>query len=58
MGPGFENVHRFIDQAFAEPDRQSDDFRATVMAAASCDSNPVFAALRESSRGHGQGAKG
>lgn len=58
MGPGFENVHWLIDEAFPSQacDRLSDSFLATVMNATSYDSNPLFALLQESIYGQGNDA--
>lgn len=56
MGPGLENVHWLIDEAFSEPGRLSDHFLATVMEATSYDGSPLFAALQESIYGHNSGA--
>lgn len=58
MGPGFENVHWLIDEAFSSSreDRLSDAFLASVMAATSYDGNPLFAVLQESIYGQGQPA--
>ena len=58
MGPGFEQVHWMIDEAFAASGQLSDHFLATVMAATSYDSNPLFAVLQESIYGHSEGATG
>lgn len=58
MKPGFENVHWLVDEAFAEEDRLSDHFIASVGAATSFDGNPLFATLQESIYGHGPGATG
>lgn len=58
MGPGFDNIHWIMDEAFATPacDRLSDTFLSTVMNATSYDSNPLFAVLQESIYGQGNGA--
>jgi proline iminopeptidase len=56
MGPGLENVHWLIDEAFSTPDRLSDHFLASVMNETSYDSGPLFAALQESIYGHNSGA--
>ena len=58
MALGLENVHWIVDEAFAAPDRLSDHFLSTVMAATGYDSNPLFATLQESIYGHGEGATG
>lgn len=58
MGPGFENIHWLMDEAFSgsKEDRLSDHFLASVMALTSYDGNPLFAALHESIYGQGDGA--
>ncbi|MDR3472120.1 MAG: alpha/beta fold hydrolase [Devosia sp.] len=56
MGPGLENVHWLIDEAFSSDGRLSDNFLAAVMTATSYDSGPLFATLQESIYGHGSGA--
>ena len=56
MGPGLENVHWLIDEAFSSPGRLSDHFLAAVMAATSYDGSPLFAVLQESIYGHHAGA--
>ena len=56
MGPGLENVHWLIDEAFAASGRLSDHFLAAIMTATSFDSGPLFPALQESIYGHGNGA--
>lgn len=58
MGPGFENIHWLMDEAFSGPrnDRLSDQFLASVMALTSFDGNPLFAVLQESIYGQGEGA--
>lgn len=60
MGPGFENIHWLIDEAFsgAAQDRLSDHFLASVMALTAYDANPLFAVLQESIYGQGDGATG
>ncbi len=58
MGPGFENVHWLMDEAFSDSreERLSDHFLASVMALTSFDGNPLFAVLQESIYGQGEGA--
>lgn len=56
MGPGLENVHWLIDEAFSAEARLSDHFLAAVMAATSYDQGPLFAVLQESIYGQGAGA--
>ncbi|MEO6012826.1 MAG: alpha/beta fold hydrolase, partial [Devosia sp.] len=56
MGPGLENVHWLIDEAFSSPGRLSDHFLAAIMNATSYDGNPLFAVLQESIYGHNGGA--
>ncbi|RYE11075.1 MAG: alpha/beta fold hydrolase [Hyphomicrobiales bacterium] len=56
MGPGLENVHWMIDEAFSSPDRLSDHFLAVIMNATSYDGGPLFAVLQESIYGHQEGA--
>ncbi len=60
MGPGFENIHWLMDEAFsgASEDRLSDHFLASVMELTSYDANPLFAVLQESIYGQGDGATG
>lgn len=56
MGPGFENVHWLLDEAFAAPGRLSDQFLASVMHATAYHGNPLFAAIHEAIYGEGEGA--
>jgi proline iminopeptidase len=56
MGPGHENVHWLIDEAFSAPGRLSDHFLYEVMAKTSYHGNPLFAGLQESIYGEGEGA--
>lgn len=60
MGPGFENIHWLIDEAFSSPreDSLSDAFLSAVMGATSYDGNPLFAVLQESIYGQGEKATG
>lgn len=60
MGPGFENIHWLVDEAFSSPreDSLSDTFLASVMSATSYDGNPLFAVLQESIYGQGDQATG
>lgn len=56
MGPGFENIHWLLDEAFAEPDRLSDQFLGAVMQATAYHGNPLFAVIHEAIYGQGEGA--
>ena len=56
MGPGFENIHWLLDEAFAGPDRLSDQFLASVMQLTAYSGNPLFAAIHEAIYGQGEGA--
>lgn len=56
MGPGLENIHWLIDEAFSSPEHLSDHFLATLMSETSYDGGPLFAALQESIYGHDAGA--
>lgn len=56
MGPGFENVHWLLDEAFAAPDRLSDQFLGTLMHLTAYSGNPLFAAIHEAIYGQGEGA--
>lgn len=56
MGPGFENIHWLLDEAFAAPDRLSDQFLGSVMQATAYHSNPLFAVIHEAIYGQGEGA--
>jgi len=58
MGPGFENVHWLLDEAFAAPDRLSDQFLGSVMHLTAYSGNPLFAAIHEAIYGQGEGATG
>ena len=55
MGPGFENIHWLLDEAFAG-ERLSDQFLASVMHATAYHGNPLFAAIHEAIYGEGEGA--
>jgi len=56
MGPGFENIHWLLDEAFAAPDRLSDQFLGSVMQATAYHGNPLFAVIHEAIYGQGEGA--
>jgi len=56
MGPGFENIHWLLDEAFAAPDRLSDQFLGALMHATAYNGNPLFAAIHEAIYGEGEGA--
>ena len=56
MGPGFENIHWLLDEAFAAPDRLSDQFLGALMHATAYNGNPLFAAIYEAIYGEGEGA--
>jgi len=56
MGPGFENIHWLLDEAFAAPDRLSDQFLGALMHATAYSGNPLFAAIHEAIYGEGEGA--
>lgn len=58
MGPGFENIHWLVEEAFAGAagDRLSDQFLASVMHLTAYHSNPLFAAIHEAIYGEGEGA--
>ena len=56
MGPGFENIHWLLDEAFAAPDRLSDQFVGSVMQATAYHANPLFAVIHEAIYGQGEGA--
>ena len=56
MGPGFENIHWLLDEAFAAPDRLSDKFLGALMHATAYSGNPLFAAIHEAIYGEGEGA--
>ncbi len=56
MGPGFENIHWLLDEAFATPDRLSDQFLGSVMQATAYHGNPLFAVIHEAIYGQGEGA--
>lgn len=56
MGPGFENVHWLLDEAFAAPDRLSDHFLGAMMQLTAYSGNPLFAAIHEAIYGQGEGA--
>lgn len=58
MGPGFENVHWLLDEAFAAPERLSDQFLAALMHQTSYHGNPLFAVIHEAIYGEGEGATG
>lgn len=55
MGPGFENVHWLVEEAFAG-DRLSDQLLASVMHLTAYHGNPLFAAIHEAIYGEGEGA--
>ncbi|WLR95106.1 alpha/beta fold hydrolase [Shinella zoogloeoides] len=57
MGPGFENIHWLLDEAFAG-DRLSDQFLASLMHATAYHGNPLFAAIHEAIYGEDEGATG
>ena len=56
MGPGFENIHWLLDEAFAAPNRLSDQFLGSVMHLTAYNGNPLFAAIHEAIFGQGEGA--
>ncbi|KQV43943.1 MULTISPECIES: alpha/beta fold hydrolase [unclassified Rhizobium] len=56
MGPGFENIHWLLDEAFAADDRLSDQFLGSLMHATAYNGNPLFAAIHEAIYGQGEGA--
>lgn len=56
MGPGFENIHWLLDEAFAVPGRLSDQFLGSVMQATAYHGNPLFAVIHEAIYGQGEGA--
>ncbi len=56
MGPGFENVHWLLDEAFAAPERLSDQFLGTLMHLTAYSGNPLFAVIHEAIYGQGDGA--
>ncbi len=58
MGPGFENIHWLLDEAFAGPEknRLTDVFLSSVMGLTSFRGNPLFAALHEAVYLQGEGA--
>lgn len=56
MGPGLENIHWLLDEAFAAPDRLSDQFLGSVMQATAYHGNPLFAVIHEAIYGQGEGA--
>lgn len=55
MGPGMEDIHWLVDEAFSDraQTRLSDHFLASVMALTNYDSNPLYAVLQEIIYGHG-----
>jgi pimeloyl-ACP methyl ester carboxylesterase len=55
MGPGFENIHWLLDEAFAG-DRLSYQFLASVMHSTAYHGNPLFAVIHEAIYGEGEGA--
>lgn len=56
MGPGFENIHWLLDEAFAADDRLSDQFLGSLMHATAYNGNPLFAVIHEAIYGQGEGA--
>ena len=56
MGPGFENILWLLDEAFAAPDRLSDQFLGALMHMTAYSGNPLFAAIHEAIYGEGEGA--
>lgn len=60
MGPGFENIHWLIDEAFAGPrqDRLTEGFLAGVMGLTSFRGKPLFAALHEAIYADGEATPG
>lgn len=58
MGPGYENLHWLIDEAFATPakTRLTEGFLASVMGLTSLRGAPLFAALHEAIYAEGEGA--
>ncbi len=56
IGPGFENIHWLLDEAFAAPDRLSDQFLGALMHATAYSGNPLFVAIHEAIYGEGEGA--
>ncbi|HEV2507549.1 MAG TPA: alpha/beta fold hydrolase [Mesorhizobium sp.] len=58
MGPGYENIHWLLDEAFAGQDRQrlTDVFLSSVMNLTAFRGNPLFAALHEAAYIQGKGA--
>ena len=58
MGPGFEEVHWLLDEAFADADqsRLSEGFLSAVMAETGFEGRPLFAAMQESIYAQGRGA--
>ena len=60
MGPGFENIHWLIDEAFSGPtrDRLTESFLAATMNLTGFRGNPLFAALHEEIYAEGVAATG
>lgn len=60
MGPGFENIHWLIDEAFAgaAKDRLAEGFLSSVMALTSFRGAPLFAALHEAIYADGEATTG
>lgn len=58
MGPGFENIHWLIDEAFQGPkqDRLGEGFLSSVMNLTAFRGGPLFAALHEAIYAQGEGA--
>ncbi|MBN9236461.1 MULTISPECIES: alpha/beta fold hydrolase [Phyllobacteriaceae] len=58
MGPGFENIHWLVDEAFHGPkqDRLSEGFLSSVMGLTAFRGGPLFAALHEAIYAQGEGA--
>ncbi|WP_448955239.1 alpha/beta fold hydrolase [Labrys neptuniae] len=57
MGPGFENIHWLIDEAFGPShDRLTETFLSGVMGLTSFRGNPLFAALHEIAYAQGEEA--
>ncbi|WP_379068713.1 alpha/beta fold hydrolase [Mesorhizobium sp. UC74_2] len=58
MGPGYENIHWLLDEAFAGSDRKrlTDVFLSSVMNLTAFRGNPLFAALHEAAYIQGKGS--
>lgn len=58
MGPGYENIHWLLDEAFSGSDRKrlTDVFLSSVMNLTAFRGNPLFAALHEAAYIQGKGS--